>query len=219
MSSRQDPPDEPMVARDATYYRAPDALRTRIRAAIAAQAQAQASAAPRRRPGWGWQWAGFATAFAAVGALSWNLAWMQARSDGEERLAQEVASAHVRSLMMDSHLNDVISTDRHTVKPWFEGKLDFAPDVQDLSACGFPLIGGRLDYVNGRPVAALTYRRRLHVINVFEWPASDAAAAPRELGFKGYALERWRKGGLQYWAVSDVAPEELRQLTDCLARS
>src|SRR6266545_6142009 len=139
MTSKNDPAAEPLIARDATYYRAPDALRTRIRASIAAQAREQ------DRPMW-WRWGGMAAAFATVGVLSWNVALMQARGSDEELLAREVTTAHVRSLMAQNHLNDVASTDQHTVKPWFEGKLDFAPAVADFAASGYALTGGRLDY-------------------------------------------------------------------------
>src|SRR5438034_8273757 len=112
--SKNDPTPEPMIARDATYYRAPDALRARIRASIAAEARTQA------RPMW-WQLGGMAAAFAMVGVLSWNVALMQARGFDGERLAQEVMTAHVRSLLLEGHLNDVASSDQHTVKPWFSG--------------------------------------------------------------------------------------------------
>lgn len=207
MSSR---PDEPLIARDATYYRAPDALRQRVRAALRAEARAQA------RPML-WRWGGMAATFATVALVSWNVAFLQARGTEDERLATEIASAHVRSLMLESHLNDVASTDQHTVKPWFEGKLDFAPRVEELASCGFPLAGGRLDYVNGRAVAALTYRRRLHVVNVFEWPtAARGDAAPQAAVLHGYALLHWRQAGLEYWAVSDVNGEDLQQLAQCL---
>jgi anti-sigma factor RsiW len=209
--ARNEPGEEPLVARDATYYRAPDALRSRIRASIAAGAREQARATA-------WRWGGFAAAFATVAAVSWNVAWMQARGGGDEvLLAREVESAHVRSLMTEGHLNDVISTDRHTVKPWFEGKLDFAPVVLDLAPSGYALIGGRLDYLDGRPVAALTYRHRLHVVNLFEWPAKAAGdTAPELVTHRGYALVHWRRQGLEYWAVSDIEPQDLLQFAGLL---
>jgi anti-sigma factor RsiW len=111
---------------------------------------------------------------------------------------------------MENHLNDVISTDRHTVKPWFQGKLDFAPAVADFESAGFALMGGRLDYLNGRPVAALTYRHRLHVVNLFEWPAAGAGdTAPESIQRNGYVLAHWKRGGIQYWAISDIAGADL----------
>ena len=213
MSSKNDSPAEPMIARDATYYRAPDALRARVRASLVAEARTQA------RPAM-WRWGGMAAAFATVGVLSWNVALLQAQGSAEDRLTREVMTAHVRSLMAENHLNDVASTDQHTVKPWFAGKLDFAPAVADFASSGFALAGGRLDYVNGRPVAALTYRHRLHVVNVFEWPAKDARdAVPESIARQGYALVHWRRAGLEYWAISDVAGADLLALADLLSKS
>lgn len=218
METRQDPPDEPMVARDATYYRASDALRERIRASIAAESFAPERPARARRT-LPWQWLGGAAALAATALVSWNVAMMQASARSDDVLAGEVTAAHVRSLMLQGHLNDVASTDQHTVKPWFEGKVDFAPRVEELSSCGFPLIGGRLDYLDGRAVAAMTYRRRLHVVNLFEWPSSRAAQDLRIESLKGYSVARWTEGGLQYWAVADVAPEDMREFARCMRRS
>ena len=203
-------PDEPVVARDATYYRAPEALRERVRASLAAEARTQWRST--------WSWGGMAVA-AAVGALlAWNVAMLQASGGEEERLAREVEAAHVRSLMAESHLNDVASSDQHTVKPWFQGKLDFAPVVTDLSASGYPLAGGRLDYVNGRPVAALVHRHRLHVINLFEWPAVGESA-PELVTRHGYSLVRWKRGGLEYWLVSDAAGADLLKFAQLIAAS
>jgi anti-sigma factor RsiW len=206
MSSRNDNPSEPMIARDATYYKAPDALRTRIRAHVA---EAQRG---RERPSF-FRWAGLGAAIAMTGLLTWNGVMLQASTSPAERLAGEVASAHVRSLLVDSHLNDVVSTDQHTVKPWFQGKLNFAPQVPDLQDAGFALTGGRLDYLNGRPVAALTYRHRLHVVNLFEWPsASPTESKPALMTRDGYSLVAWSHAGLDYWAISDAAGADLLQL-------
>ena len=206
MTPRKEPEAEPLIARDATYYRAPEALRTRI------LAQVRAEGRERARPMM-WRWGGLAAAFATVAFVSWNVALLRAGGSDEERLVDEVATAHVRSLMAENHLNDVASTDQHTVKPWFEGKLDFAPAVTDLADAGYALIGGRLDYLDGRPVAALTYRHRLHVVNLFEWPAGPGGdEAPKTFARKGYAIAHWRRGGLEYWAISDIASADLLEL-------
>jgi anti-sigma factor RsiW len=123
--------------------------------------------------------------------------------------AREVVDDHLRSLA-GNHLTDVLSSNQHTVKPWFDGRLDFTPPVQDFAAQGFPLIGGRLDYLNNRPVAAVIYRRRLHFINLFISPAEHAAdASPRSQVEDGYNIVHWTKSGMSYWAVSSVSASEL----------
>jgi anti-sigma factor RsiW len=125
--------------------------------------------------------------------------------------AQDVVASHVRSLMA-SHLQDVASTDQHTVKPWFEGRLDFGPDVRDFAQEGFPLEGGRLDYVDSRPAAALVYRHGAHVINVLEWPADGSSSTPPTLStLRGFQLFSWRRNGLSYWAVSDLNAADLQK--------
>ena len=120
----------------------------------------------------------------------------------------ELVSSHVRSLQVD-HLSDVVSSDQHTVKPWFNGKLDFSPPVIDLAAQGFPLVGGRLDYLDGHTVAVLIYRHKLHPINLYIWPSSDRNGALQVHGRQGYHLIHWVVGGMNYWAVSDLAANEL----------
>ena len=130
-------------------------------------------------------------------------------SSSDDLIGSEIVASHVRSLMAD-HLADVISTNQHTVKPWFDGKIDFAPTVDDFAAQGFPLTGGRLDYADGRPVAALVYRRNKHIINLFTWPIHDASeSGPRTEQRQGYNIVHWNKGGMAYWAVSDVNGAEL----------
>ena len=133
------------------------------------------------------------------------------------QLAAQVVDAHLRSLQ-PGHLLDVISTDQHTVKPWFDGKLDFSPTVQDFAADGFPLQGGRLDVAGGRTVAALVYARRKHIISVFVWPSPQPDADPQSGSLRGYQWIGWRKGGMEYYAVSDVNAADLQQLQSLLAR-
>jgi anti-sigma factor RsiW len=122
----------------------------------------------------------------------------------------ELVAGHIRALQ-PGHLTDVVSTDQHTVKPWFEGRIDYAPDVRDFAAAGFPLVGGRLDYIGGRPVAALIYRHAQHPIDVYVWPASGAAA-PTVFADRGFNIVRWKAGGMEYVAVSDAAADDLRAL-------
>ncbi len=127
----------------------------------------------------------------------------------------DVVSNHIRSLMV-SHLADVVSTDQHTVKPWFNGKLDFAPQVQDFAADGFPLIGGRIDVVSDQPVAALVYRRNKHYINLFVWPSTTVSAPEVAASQRGYNVIHWTESGMNYWAISDVnrgALEDFVKLT------
>jgi anti-sigma factor RsiW len=126
-----------------------------------------------------------------------------------EIVGREVLSSHLRSLM-PGHLMDVVSTDQHTVKPWFDGRIDFSPPVSDFAADGYRLIGGRLDYLDRRPVAALVYQRRKHIVNVFVWPAADGSqSAVESTAHDGYNLLHWRRGGMNYWMVSDLNPQEM----------
>jgi anti-sigma factor RsiW len=126
--------------------------------------------------------------------------------------------SHIRSLMAD-HLIDIASSDQHTVKPWFDGRLDLAPAVIDLKAEGFPLVGGRLDYIERQPVAAIVYQRGKHLINLFAWPmgggetgAGHGSRDVRAMTIRGYNLLTWTQGDLTYWAVSDVNPKDLATL-------
>ena len=131
-------------------------------------------------------------------------------------VAREVLTSHLRSLM-PGHLMDVISTDQHTVKPWFDGRIDFSPPVNDFAADGFRLVGGRLDYLDGRPVAALVYQRRKHIVNVFVWPASDGSqSAVESTAHDGYNLLHWRRGGMNYWMASDLNAQEMRDFAHLL---
>jgi anti-sigma factor RsiW len=148
----------------------------------------------------------------ACGLTAAGTAFVMSRISDTATLEREVVTAHVRSLLQDSP-TQVASSETHTVKPWFAGRLEYSPNVKDLAAEGFPLAGARLDYVGERRVAALVYRRRLHVVNVLSWPSADAAdSAPRALEYRGYNLLTWTKGGVAYWAVSDLNLDELRQL-------
>jgi anti-sigma factor RsiW len=133
------------------------------------------------------------------------------RNDDQERIEGEIVSAHLRSLQA-GHLTDVISTDQHTVKPWFAGKLDVSPPVIDLTALGFTLIGGRLDYVDARPIGAVVYKRRAHIINLFVAQTSNMQRRAAKIEtIQGYNIRRWSDRGLNYWAISDLGADELAE--------
>jgi anti-sigma factor RsiW len=193
------------MASDATRYAAPAHLKHRISMAIKEQGQPRRprAAFAGRRP---WFSIGAGGLSTAAFAVTLGL-YLQQPSRGEQ-LDQELVASHVRSLMPD-HLADVASTDLHTVKPWFAGKLDFSPPVVDLAPQGYALIGGRLDYLNQRPVAAMVYRHRKHILNLYVWPAAAGDAAPRASSLQGDQLLRWRQDGMQYSAVSDMNAEDL----------
>jgi anti-sigma factor RsiW len=192
------------------YFRASADLERRVRGAVR---RSESGASLSRRLAPGWMAAAAAAAVAVVAAIG---APLLSRHSPAEETASDVVSGHVRSLM-PGHLTDVLSNDQHTVKPWFAGKLDFSPPVADLSAAGFPLVGGRLDYAAGRPVAALVYRRGAHVINLFVWPSPSARDGGEVAeGRQGYNLVHWTRGQASFWAISDLNLTELRQFTSLL---
>ena len=137
------------------------------------------------------------------------------RDRRESSIAGEVLASHVRSLMPD-HLTDVRSSDQHNVKPWFNGRLDYSPSVPRLEEQGFPLIGGRIDYVAGRPVAVVVYGRRQHMINVFSWPSPGAEVVPEMSASNGYTMIHWRSRGSEHWVLSDVNVAELQSFAALL---
>jgi len=141
-------------------------------------------------------------------SVGWNIVQLRSRPAAED-VRRSVIAGHVRSLIGD-HLLDVASTDQHTVKPWFAGKLDFAPVVKDLAAQGFPLAGGRVDYLADRRVAALIYYRRLHVITLYQWPSGAVSAEENSRSDDGYNVLHWTGEGMTWWAVSDVSAAELQ---------
>ncbi len=214
------------------YYKAPAELRQRIQSSLRdgiADRPARTAVARdsqvlfrRRWPelrtillGTPWNWLGLAglglaaaIIFAAI--IFSNLAPMVRRPAADQFLATQLIASHVRSLMAN-HLTDVASSDQHTVKPWLDAKLDFAPAVVDLASEGFPLLGGRLDYLDNRTVAALVYQRRKHFINVFTWPAeSGTTGTTKTMTRQGYQLLHWVDSDINYWAVSDVSEADLQ---------
>jgi anti-sigma factor RsiW len=196
--------------RAVAYAWAPPALDERIRAAIAARDR---SARGRWQP----MDARFlllqAAALIVVAGLSALASWHLAQSAADRhRLERGVLAAHVRSLLQDAPIQ-IASSERHVVRPWFNGRVEFAPAVKDLASQDFTLLGGRLDWIDGRRVATLVYKRRQHIINVFVWPSeSQADEAPLATGFKGYNAISWTTGGMTHWAVSDLNAKELAEL-------
>ncbi len=192
------------------YHEASAALRKRVRSSTRAAIRAETRS--RSRLGFvstAWRWPVAAAAALLVAILGRGL--IPGRSSMGDVLGREVVASHVRSLMAN-HLTDVLSSNQHTVKPWFDGKLDFAPVVLDLSTQGFPLVGGRLDYIDGHPVAALVYHYHLHVINLFTWPTANPPDSQTHIATReGYNSVRWTESGMEYWAVSDVAPPQLEK--------
>jgi anti-sigma factor RsiW len=193
------------------YEKAPAELRKKILARIGSPRSA--TVFPNRNV---WQWLAVAAALVMVTYTALRVVSPHRADNYETVLAAEIIDAHLRSLQ-PGHLIDVVSTDQHTVKPWFDGKLDFSPPVQDFADQGFPLQGGRVDVVQGRSVAALVYRRRKHFVNVFIWPTNEKDAVPRSGSQQGYQWTEWRKDGMEFCAVSDAAPSALEQLRSLLA--
>ena len=195
-----------LVSENAMRYTAPDVLKARIRGAVAR------SASPPVATGAGnkFRWWREVAAGVAIAIVSSSITFMAASRSGRAYSeADDLLASHVRSLM-PGHLTDVPSTEQHTVKPWFNGRVDLSPAVPNLDKAGFPLVGGRADYVRGRVVPVVVYARRRHMINVYAWPSTAAAGAPpNDLSRNGYHFVTWRSAGIEYWAVSDLNAAEL----------
>lgn len=198
------------VASSQSAYRAPSHLRKNVRAALRREAKTtQRTFNP---------WVLFATGAACALIVLGAVLFQTTRASRSNTLVDEVIANHVRSLLA-THLLDVASADQHTVKPWFDGKIDFAPEVHDLSGDGFPLIGGRLDYLDGKTVVALVYHRNKHPINVFIMPATtDRDTSPSVVTRRGYNVLSWTHHEMKYWVVSDLNQGELRHFAELLAQ-
>ena len=194
------------LASDTPGYRAPAHLRKRVRAALRREAKStRRTLSP---------WLTFATGVAFAAVLIGAVLFQTMHGARSNTIVDQVVANHVRSLLA-VQLVDVVSSDQHTVKPWFDGKIDFAPEVRDLSANGFPLVGGRLDYLDGKTVAALVYHRNKHPINLFIAPeATSRSASPTVITRRGYNVFSWADNGMKCWAVSDLNQGELREFTE-----
>jgi len=197
-------------------FQAPAELKEKIRRAIPTSPPPRGNAYPARRGPWVPRAIRFAVPMAIGAMLALVIMPRGFGPNANQLVASEVVASHVRALM-PGHLMDVASTDQHTVKPWFNGRLDFSPPVTDFAKDGFPLVGGRLDYIEGRPVAALVYQHGKHVINVFMWPsAGDETSAERIETEHGYHVEQLVVAGMNCWVVSDLNPQELDKLAGLL---
>jgi mycothiol system anti-sigma-R factor len=214
------------ISRGAPYYKAPTELRQRVQSSLRDAAGLSASRSPAREnhalltsppaerrfvlPEIQWNWLALAAAIILAAIIASSFLPRLRPPASDQFLATQLIASHVRSLMAD-HLTDVASSDQHTVKPWLDVKLDFAAPVMDLSSQGFPLIGGRLDYLDNHSVAALVYQRRKHFINLFIWPTTPADSKEQKMVERqGYHLVHWIDGDFTYWAVSDVNVNDLQ---------
>jgi anti-sigma factor RsiW len=199
------------ISDTALRFEPPAALRNRVRLAV--RDESEVTNRPLRIS---WRWMIPAVSLAVLVIVALSLLALLSHPSTSDLVAQEIVSSHVRSLM-EKHLTDVPSSDQHTVKPWFDGRLDFSPPVKDLASAGFSLVGGRLDYIGNRPVAALVYQHQQHYINVFVWPSTPASDVPEKaLVRQGYNLIGWTNAGMNFWAVSDLNLAELREFVQLL---
>jgi anti-sigma factor RsiW len=199
-----------LKAAELRYKPSPEFL-ARVSAALQEEQQPRRSTSTPARSFTWWNWAPAAACLViAIASLMFY-----ANRERETNLSKDIVADHVRSLMA-SHLTDVVTSDQHTVKPWFTGKLDFSPQVRDLSSNGFELIGGRLEYLDGHSAAAIVYQRRKHVINLFEWPVTGSNQDPETTAQNGFNLIEWKQSGMYYCVISDLNAQELSQFVAAL---
>ena len=191
------------LASPSLYHRAPAALRTRIQRATRPVTHGRRRSAVQLA-------ATAAGVFLLIGASATiGILLSKTGTSADDRVVEQVVAGHVRSLQVE-HATDVASSDLHTVKPWFRGKLDFSPYVPDVSPQGYTLSGGRLDFLSNRPAAAIVYYRRLHPINVFSWPSgNNEQTSVRKLSRQGFQIRHWQQSGMTYWAISDLSDHEI----------
>jgi anti-sigma factor RsiW len=202
------------VREGATRFTAPDSLVERINRSLP-EPERTVTPLPRRRSNFTRRWLPLAASVLLTAVVSSGMTLSLAGRDAGERAKDELVAAHVRSLMAD-HLTDVASSDQHAVRPWFSGRVDVAPPARDLAADGFSLVGGRLDYLDRRPVAALVYRHGAHVINVFIRPDGGNTTTPLVHTHQGYLIAEGSRAGLAYTAVSDMNAAEMGKLMELL---
>lgn len=216
-----------LVRSQLTRYSAPDVLRARIRSSLvktppSSQADAGDVGRPTIRFAPQTRWSRVAAVAAmiivAVALGSGLTLLVSGRGRADPTIAAQILSSHVRSLIPD-HLTDIRSSDQHNVKPWFNGRLDYSPSVPRFEEQGYPLVGGRVDYIGSRSVAVVVYGRRQHLINVYSWPAAGGDEAVSSAVSNGYTMLHWRTGGIQQWVVSDLNAAELRGFVDLLQRA
>jgi anti-sigma factor RsiW len=217
-----------LVRENATYHAAPEEFRRRMATLMAPSEASRATPvghSPARKPSaigeavqrWlGWRPLAASLSLAAVLAVTANLVWVQSSMD--ERLMEDVVASHVRATL-GQHLVDVSSSDHHTVKPFLSSKLGFSPPVNELQIPGSSFMGGRVDYLDGRPVAALVYKQGEHVVNSFVWPTTASDSKPTFSTERGYLTAHWAHKGMTHWVISDVNREEFRTVVDAIARA
>ena len=200
-----------LIKNNAKYFEAAPQFTKRLEASLPADLT---KATQQKSPNGFWNfnwlnaWGSSGVVMTSLLAIVWSTSLFFATPSAQDKLTKELISSHVRSLEVD-HLSDVISTDQHTVKPWFNGKLDYSPPIIDLASTGFPIEGGRLDYINGKTVAVIIYRHNKHPINLFVWPSASSNSTVHASTRNGYNLAHWETNGMNYWAVSDLDAEKL----------
>lgn len=208
------------VRQHVEYFAASGSLADRIRTQI--HRPTPVSPAKADKPRWDWlhfgEWEKFGAVAAATAGVTW-VAALQLNGPSQDALMMEQVIAGYGRSVLTNHVTDVATSDQHTVKPWLSSKLPFSPAVTDLTTAGFPLIGGRLDLLDNRPVAALVYGHRQHLINLFVWPDQkpDRTTPMQTSSLHGYNLLHWTDAGMKYWAISDLSPADIKIFAEAYA--